>query len=201
MKPQTGSILCDGWSVFEHIRKWHANIGYVGQALYIAGRSVRENVAFGCPPEQIDDDKVWRALELASAADFVRALPGGLRTDLREAGSILSGGQRQRIVIARALYKDPDVLFFDEATAALDNVTEQEITNAITRLSGEKTVICVAHRLSTIRGSDTIYMVEGGSVVASGSYDELLATSDGFRAMAQADRRSDGKRLAVRTTA
>ncbi len=188
MKPQSGEIRCDGWSVFEHIRKWHANIGYVGQTLYIAGRNVRENVAFGLAPQEIDDEKVWRALELASAAEFVRALPEGLDTNLREGGSILSGGQRQRIVIARALYKDPDVLFFDEATAALDNTTEREITEAITRLSGQKTVICVAHRLSTIRKSDTIYLVERGQVSASGTYDELLETSDSFRAMAQADR-------------
>jgi ATP-binding cassette subfamily C protein len=189
MKPQSGHIRCDGWSVFEHIRKWHSNIGYVGQNLNILARPVRENVGFGLAPEQIDDEKVWRALELASAADFVRALPDGINTNLRESGSMLSGGQKQRIAIARALYKDPDILFFDEATAALDNVTEREITNAITRLSGEKTIICVAHRLSTIRSSDTIYLIEKGRVSASGTYEDLLVKSDSFRAMAEADRR------------
>ncbi len=186
MKPQQGHIRCDGWSVFEHIRKWHSNIGYVGQALYVAARSVRENVAFGYPPEKIDDAKVWRALDLAAAAEFVRALPEGLDTNLQEGGSVLSGGQKQRIVIARALYNDPDILFFDEATAALDNVTEREITAAITRLSGHKTIICVAHRLSTIQGADTIHLVEGGQVAASGTYDALLETSENFRALAQA---------------
>src|SRR5690606_31352933 len=118
---------------------------------YLTGRSVRENVAFGLPPDQIDDERVWRALEQAAAADFVRALPHGLDTGLREAASNLSGGQRQRIAIARALYKEPDVLFFDEATAALDNITERDIARSIQSLSGERTVICVAHRLSTIR--------------------------------------------------
>jgi len=186
LKPQSGEILCDGLSVFSHVRAWHQGIGYVGQKMFFALGTVRENVAFGLRAEDIDDAKVWRALELAAAADFVRELPGGICTVLKEGGSSLSGGQRQRIVIARALYKDPEILFFDEATAALDNVTEQEITSAITRLSGIKTIICVAHRLSSIRGSDTIFVIDNGRVVDSGSYERLLAESRAFRTLALA---------------
>ncbi len=190
VKPERGDVLCDERSVFSHVRAYHAGIGYVGQQMYIARRSVRENVTFGAAAGPIDDERVWRALELARAADFVRELPDGLDTDLREGGSLLSGGQRQRIVIARALYKDPEILFFDEATAALDNITESEITGAIVGLSRHKTVVCVAHRLSTIRASDAIHFVENGKITASGTYDELLRTSEGFRTLARVEENS-----------
>lgn len=185
VKPDQGDVLCDGASVFSHVRAYHAGIGYVGQRMFIAQRTVRDNVTFGTPGHDVDDERVWKALEMARAADFIRALPNGLDTDLREGGSVLSGGQRQRIVIARALYKDPEILFFDEATAALDNVTEQEITSAIVGLSKHKTIVCVAHRLSTIRASDMIHFVEAGKIAASGTYDELLASSEAFRRLAR----------------
>src|SRR5690606_33849102 len=122
--------------------------GYVGQHAYIAQRTVRENIAFAVPVAEIDDAKVWKALELASADQFVRKLPKKLGHKLQEGGNNLSGGQRQRLIIARALYDDPQIVVFDEATAALDNITEREITSAIHGLSGSKTVICIAHRLS-----------------------------------------------------
>jgi ABC-type multidrug transport system fused ATPase/permease subunit len=186
IKPQSGEVLCDELSVFDHVRAWHAGIGYVGQKMYLASGTVRENVAFGVPPGDIDDDKVWRALELAAAASFVRDFPDGIYANMQEDGSVLSGGQRQRIVIARALYKDPEIIFFDEATAALDNVTEREITAAIGRLSGSKTIICVAHRLSSIRQSDVIYVIDKGKVVDRGTYDQLLAESQPFRTLALA---------------
>ncbi|HSC87927.1 MAG TPA: ABC transporter ATP-binding protein [Polyangiaceae bacterium] len=187
LKPQSGDVTCDGLSVFRHVRAWHAGIGYVGQRMYLSQGSVRENVAFGVPSREVDDAKVWQALELAAAAGFVRELPSGLDTELKEAGANLSGGQRQRLVIARALYKEPEILFFDEATAALDNVTEREITSAIARLSGTKTIICVAHRLSSIRQSDVIHLIEGGRVKASGKYDELIAESPEFQMLAQSN--------------
>jgi ABC-type multidrug transport system fused ATPase/permease subunit len=186
LRPTQGVVSCDDWNVHEHIRVWHRNIGYVGQAAYISATTVRQNVAFGIAPEKIDDAKVWAAIDLAAAREFVEALPKGLDTELRGRGLRLSGGQRQRIIIARALYHDPDVVVFDEATAALDNVTEQAITEAAVRLSRKKTVICIAHRLSTIRDSDTIHLVHRGKVVASGSYDILLETSEAFRRLARA---------------
>ncbi len=184
LKPTKGEVLRDGRPVQNHIRAWHRQLGYVPQRLYLASGTVRENVAFGRAANEIDDEKVWRALELAAAADFVRSLPKGIHTKLKEAGSSLSGGQRQRIIIARALYKEPEVIFFDEATAALDNVTEREIAKSIQGLSGDKTVICVAHRLSTIRWSDVIYVVDGGRIVDSGTYDELLEKSPVFQELA-----------------
>lgn len=186
--PTHGRVMCDGWEIQQHIRAWHENIGYVGQHLYLTEDSVRENIAFGVAPAKIDDQRVWKALELASAADFVRQLPAQLNTPLRS-GDILSGGQTQRIVIARALYDDPTILVFDEATAALDNETEREITDAITRLSGTKTIICVAHRLSTIRKSDTIFVLRNGRIVGCGTYDELKAENPTFRRMARGRRK------------
>jgi ATP-binding cassette subfamily C protein len=135
VRPLKGRVLCDDWNIFEHIRAWHANVGYVSQHMYLAQRNIRENVAFGIPPDKIDNELVWKALKLASADGFVRKLPKRLYAKLKEGGSNLSGGQRQRIVIARALYGDPEVLVFDEATAAHDNVTEREITRAILDLS------------------------------------------------------------------
>src|SRR5690606_12135703 len=137
---------------------------------YISPASVRENVAFGVRQEAVDDDRVWRALELAAAREFVEQLPEKLDTRLRSGGLRLSGGQRQRIVIARALYHDPDIVIFDEATAALDNATEREVTDAAVRLSNNKTVICVAHRLTSIRESDVIFVLHEGRVEASGTY-------------------------------
>lgn len=184
LKPQRGVVRCDDWDISEHPRAWHQNIGYVGQEMYIARRTIRENVAFGEEEEFIDDEKVWAALKLASAYGFVKKLPKMLRYRLSEGGTNLSGGQRQRIIIARALYRDPEIVVFDEATAALDNRTERSISRAIRRIAGAKTVICIAHRLSTIRDSDVIHVVDKGSVSASGSYEELLEKSPTFRELA-----------------
>lgn len=185
LQPQSGRVTCDGWSIAKHIRSLHANIGYVGQRMYLANRSIRQNVGLGIHHEEIDDERVWKALKLAAADDFVDRLPGKLQHNLHEGGSNLSGGQRQRLIIARALYGDPDIVVFDEATAALDNTTEREITEAIQRLSGQKTIICVAHRLSTIRNSDVIHVVVDGKIEASGSYAELLETSTTFQELAR----------------
>lgn len=184
LRPTAGEVRCDDWSIFEHIRAWQKNIGYVGQVPYIAQATVRENVAFGAEPGEISDARVWAALEMASAKSFVEQLPGQLDAVLTTSGH-LSGGQRQRIVIARALYHDPEIIVFDEATAALDNITEQEITNAALRLRNQKTVICIAHRLSTIEKSDAIHVIERGRIVASGTYDSLLQTSESFRRLAK----------------
>jgi ABC-type multidrug transport system fused ATPase/permease subunit len=185
LTPQKGKVCCDDWSIHEHIRAWHRNVGYVGQNLYLSPRTLRENVAFAVPLKEIDDDLVWRALRLAAANEFVEALSGQLDFVLKEGGTNLSGGQRQRLVIARALYHDPSVIVFDEATAALDNITEREITAALKNLNQSKTVICIAHRLSTIRESQRIHVVEAGTISASGTYEELLNSSDTFAELAR----------------
>jgi ATP-binding cassette, subfamily B, bacterial PglK len=187
LRPTRGEVACDGWNIHRHIRAWHRNIGYVQQGGYIVRDSVRRNVAFGIDDEKIDDAKVWKALELAAAREFVEALPDGLETQLRGHNGRLSGGQRQRLVIARALYHDPDIVVFDEATAALDNITEQVITEAAIRLSGNKTVLCVAHRLSTIRQSDAIHLVHEGRIVGSGTYEELLRGNERFQRLARVE--------------
>ncbi len=190
--PTRGRIECDDKNIFHHIRTWHKNIAYVGQNIFLTDESVRLNVAFGIPEQDIDDGQVERALRRACAYDFVNALPQGADTPLR-GGEILSGGQKQRIVIARALYHDPEILVFDEATAALDNETERDITMAVQELSASKTVICVAHRLSTIRASDTIHFMAKGKILASGTYDALLEECPEFRAMVEAGALNDGE--------
>lgn len=185
LHPTRGKVTCDGINVVLDVVRWHSMIGYVGQDYFLTEGTVRDNVAFGEPLESANDEKVWRALSLASADEFVRELPEQLDTTLLS-GRRLSGGQRQRIAIARALYRDPDILVLDEATAALDNETERAISTSIAEASKGKTVVCVAHRLSTIRNSDVIHFMVGGTIVASGSYDELLASCPEFKRMAEA---------------
>jgi ABC-type multidrug transport system fused ATPase/permease subunit len=177
--------MCDDWDIQHHIRAWHRNVGYVGQKVFLTDQNVLENVAFGVPASKIDRERVRAALRMASALEFCEALPEGLSTELK-GGAVLSGGQAQRIAIARAVYEDPEVIVFDEATAALDNTTEREISDAIAALGGTKTVICVAHRLSTIKKADCIYFLSGGRIAARGRYEQLLLDSDEFREMAEA---------------
>ena len=162
---ETGSILADGVEVREHYASWLKNIGYIPQTIFMIDSTIRKNVAFGCPDEDIDDDKVWEALREAQLDEFVRGLPEGLDTSIGERGIRLSGGQRQRIGIARALFEDPEVLVLDEATSALDNETEAAIMDSINRLHGRKTLIIIAHRLQTIEKCDMVYRVAGGKAV------------------------------------
>lgn len=185
VSPTRGSLRFNGQDLNTVLRTWHEQIGYVAQDLFIAHGNIRQNVAFGVPDEAIDDERVWEALRLARANTFVERYPKKLEHPL-EHGSRLSGGERQRIAIARALYRDPEVLVLDEATAALDNTTEREFSDAIAGLSGNKTIICVAHRLSTIRMSDRIHFLTDGRITASGSYDELMRDCSAFEQMAQA---------------
>lgn len=162
---ETGRILADGVEVREHYASWLKNIGYIPQTIFMIDSTIRKNVAFGYPDEDIDDNKVWEALKEAQLDEFVRGLPEGLDTGIGERGIRLSGGQRQRIGIARALFEDPEVLVLDEATSALDNETEAAIMESINRLHGRKTLIIIAHRLQTIEKCDMVYRVADGKAV------------------------------------
>ncbi len=160
LKPESGQVLADGVDVQTNYRGWLKNIGYIPQSIFMFNTTIRKNVAFGIPDEDIDDKKVWKALEEAQLDEHVRSLPEGLDTVIGERGIRFSGGQRQRIGIARALYEDPEVLVLDEATSALDNETEAAIMDSINRLHGRKTLIIIAHRLETIAKCDVVYRVE-----------------------------------------
>ena len=159
---QSGEILADGVEIRDHYSSWLKNIGYIPQTIFMIDDSIRKNVAFGYADEDIDDEKVWRALKEAQLDEFVRGLPEGLDTGIGERGIRISGGQRQRIGIARALFEDPEVLVLDEATSALDNDTEAAIMDSINRLHGKKTLVIIAHRLQTIEKCDMVYRIEGG---------------------------------------
>lgn len=161
---QSGEILADGVEVREHYQSFLKDIGYIPQTIFMIDSTIRKNVAFGVTDEDIDDAKVWRALQEAQLDEFVRGLPDGLDTSIGERGIRISGGQRQRIGIARALFEDPEVLVLDEATSALDNETEAAIMESINMLHGKKTLIIIAHRLQTIEKCDMVYRVEKGQV-------------------------------------
>ena len=165
LKPEAGQILADGTDVMGNYKGWLKNVGYIPQTIFMVDSTIRKNVAFGYPDEDIDDNKVWQALKEASLDEFVKGLPEGLDTQIGERGIRLSGGQRQRIGIARALFEDPEVLVLDEATSALDNETEAAIMDSINRLHGRKTLIIIAHRLQTIEKCDMVYRIEDGKAV------------------------------------
>lgn len=172
-KPQMGNIMLDSEDITKLDREWGNIISFVPQNVYLLNDSIRNNVAFGIPEKEIEDAKVDRALEQAQLKDFVSTLSEGIRTEIGESGMRLSGGQRQRIAIARALYNDPDILVLDEATSALDTETETAVMEAIDSLHGHKTLIIIAHRLTTIRNCDEIYRIEGGKATRC-SYQELI---------------------------
>lgn len=165
LAPQKGKILLDGVDVYGNLPGWSKIIGYVPQAVYLTDDTIRNNVAFGVYEHQIEEDKIWNALEEAQLASFVRGLPEGLDTMVGERGVRLSGGQRQRIAIARALYENPEILVLDEATSALDTETETAVMESIDSLHGTKTMIIVAHRLTTIRNCDRIYEIKDGIAI------------------------------------
>jgi ATP-binding cassette, subfamily B, bacterial PglK len=174
LHPQIGAVTMDDVDIREELRAWQDQVGYVPQSVYLTDDTLRRNVAFGLAEEQIDDAAVVRAVQAAQLTDFVRELPEGLNSVVGERGVRLSGGQRQRIGIARALYQDPAVLVLDEATSALDGATEQGVMEAVTALHGRKTLLIVAHRLSTVAYCDRVYRLDRGRVVAEGRPAELL---------------------------
>ena len=161
---EEGKITCGGINIFDNYPSWLSHIGYIPQSIFLTDEAVRENVAFGVAPSEIDDKRVWEVLEEAQLKEFVEELPDGLFTSVGDRGVRMSGGQRQRLGIARALYHNPEILIFDEATSALDNDTETAIMEAIDNFHGRKTLIIIAHRLRTIENCDIIFKVDEGKV-------------------------------------
>jgi ABC-type bacteriocin/lantibiotic exporter with double-glycine peptidase domain len=185
LEPQEGTLSVDGLTITAANRRaWQRAIGYVPQYIYLADDSVAANIAFGVNAKDIDQKAVERAAKIANLHEFViNDLPLGYSTTVGERGVRLSGGQRQRIGIARALYHSPQVLIFDEATSALDNLTEQAVMESVNKLSHQVTIIMVAHRLSTIKSCDQIFLMDGGKIVTHGSYENLIKENNSFKKM------------------
>lgn len=186
LEPRRGYLLVDDRSIHgDDVRAWQRNLGYVPQSIFLSDDSVAANIAFGVPDEKIDMQAVERAARIAELHGFVvDEMPRGYDTLVGERGVRLSGGQRQRIGIARALYHDPGVLVLDEATSALDNVTERAVMDAVHNLGHRKTIIIIAHRLTTVCECDEIFLLDHGRLVDQGRYDDLVERNRRFRAMA-----------------
>lgn len=174
LSPASGDIRVDGISVYSQLRAWQNLIGYVPQSIFLIDDTLERNIAFGVPDNLIDRQRLQKAIEAAQLSEVVEKLPMGSNTIVGERGVLLSGGQRQRVGIARALYHEKEILVFDEATAALDNETESLITDATKVLSASKTIIIIAHRLTTIEHCDRIYRLEKGGIVNSGNYEAVV---------------------------
>jgi ABC-type multidrug transport system fused ATPase/permease subunit len=185
--PLEGSMRVDGVEITsENLRRWQRNLGYVPQDIYLQDSTIASNIAFGTPEEKVDMEAVERAARIANIHEFIaRELPDGYNTLVGERGVRLSGGERQRVGIARALYHNPEVLVLDEATSALDGVTEHAVFTAIEKVAKVKTLVIIAHRLTTVRKCDAIYVIDGGRIIARGTYDELMERNTKFQEMAK----------------
>lgn len=183
--PNKGELLVDNTPITEANKvSWQSNIGYVPQQIFLADTSIAENIAFGESKDEINQEHLKKSIELSQLEDLINTLENGIETEVGERGVQLSGGQRQRIGIARALYKQPNVLVFDEATSALDGITEKLIIESINNLAGNRTLIMIAHRLSTVEKCDNIYFMENGEITDQGNYDDLLNRNSKFKRMA-----------------
>jgi len=174
LKPSSGKIEVDSLDINSNLNDWHKKIGYVPQSVYLLDDSIRKNIAFGLKEENIDNDLVQKAIEKANMKKFIDNLKNGLETFVGEKGIRLSGGQQQRIGIARALYRNPEILILDEATSSLDQVTEKKIMESVQFLKGEKTLVIITHRLSTVKNCNKIFMIDRGKIVKQGSPEEML---------------------------
>ncbi|NMA22242.1 MAG: ATP-binding cassette domain-containing protein, partial [Spirochaetales bacterium] len=184
---QEGELLVDGQKIEgDLVRRWQQTIGYVPQDIFLSDDTVERNIAFGLKDSEIDRERVIAAAKIAAMDDFITGqMKDGYDTVIGERGIRLSGGQRQRIGLARALYDNPPVLVLDEATSSLDGITETEVMDAIKSASQDRTVIMIAHRLSTVQNCDVIYMMKDGNIVSHGTYDDLMQNSATFRKMAK----------------
>ena len=180
LAPSSGSITISGLAPVDAIKKWPGSIGYVPQDVFIENSTVKENICLGFNPTTVSDDLVWQALDLADLSDFVKGLEGQLSCQISDAGKNLSGGQRQRLGIARSLLTKPKIVIFDEATSALDAETENRVSESILKLTGECTVIFIAHRLSVVRSADMIYYIDKGRIVNQGTFEELRSINADF---------------------
>ena len=180
LAPSSGSITISGLTPVDAIKKWPGSIGYVPQDVFIENSTVKENICLGFDPKTVSDQLVWDALKLAELSEFIEGLDGQLSYRISDAGKNLSGGQRQRLGIARALLTKPKIVIFDEATSALDAETENRVSESILKLTGECTVIFIAHRLSVVRSADMIYYIDKGRIVNQGTFDELRSINADF---------------------
>ncbi len=186
LTPGQGRLLIDGQPLSpQDLTRWHQSIGYVPQEIYLTDDTLRRNIALGVPDEEIDEQAVERAARAAHLHGFIASRPEGYDTLVGERGVALSGGERQRIGIARALYHEPELLILDEATSALDNQTERWFLEALAELAHSKTLLVIAHRLSTVQACDQIYLLNEGQVEARGTYQELLLSSPQFQELAR----------------
>ncbi|MRU15674.1 ABC transporter ATP-binding protein [Roseovarius sp. A21] len=187
LEPDQGTLVADDAEITsEQLRSWMQSVGYVPQDIFLTDAAIAENIALGVPPDQIDHDRISRAARIARIDQFIEdELPEGYQTHVGERGVRLSGGQRQRIGIARAMYHEADLIVFDEATSALDNLTEVEVMKAIDALPGDKTVLMIAHRLSTVKRCDRIIVLDKGRIVGFDSWTNLMAGNDTFRSIAK----------------
>jgi len=178
--PSSGSISISDLTPVDAIKKWPGSIGYVPQDVFIENSTVKENICLGFNPDSVPDELVWQALQLADLSEFVKGLEGQLSYRISDAGKNLSGGQRQRLGIARALLTKPKIVIFDEATSALDAETENRVSESILKLTGECTVIFIAHRLSVVRSADMIYYIDKGKIISQGTFEELRSINANF---------------------
>ncbi|WP_404789622.1 ABC transporter ATP-binding protein [Altericista sp. CCNU0014] len=172
--PQVGDIKVDGVSIYQNLRAWQNSIGYIPQTIFLTDETLERNIAFGVPDALVDREQLKMAIDAAQLTEVIEKLPHGLETVVGERGVLLSGGQRQRVGIARALYHEREILVLDEATAALDNETEKLVTDSIRDLMGRKTIIIIAHRLTTVKDCQQIYKLENGKIKNFGNYDEVI---------------------------
>ena len=187
LKPSKGYLIVDGQNIYdpqkpEILFAWRKAIAHVPQNIYLADETIASNISFGIDSEKIDQKEIERAAKIANLHEFIiNELPQKYQTTIGERGVRLSGGQRQRIGIARALYNKPQILILDEATSALDNLTEKEVMEAINKISRDTTIILIAHRLSTVKNCDIIFLLEKGKLKAKGTFDELIKINTSFR--------------------